>query len=111
MRHRSNYDWMLFLTSPMAFVKVQTHDFVLTRQPPLTPRPQLLSLKDLQTKVEFKHQNVHLRKEFCHNSNITYQHDIQYIILCFYCITKNILVILTLLYLKFTTILVYILLL
>jgi len=22
MRHRSNYDWMLFLTSPMAFVGV-----------------------------------------------------------------------------------------
>jgi len=32
MRHRSNYDWMLFLTSPMAFVGVRTHDFVFTRQ-------------------------------------------------------------------------------
>jgi len=28
MRHKSNYDWMLFLTSPMAFVWARTHDFV-----------------------------------------------------------------------------------
>jgi len=32
MRYRSNYDWMVFLTSPMAFTGVQTHDFVLTKQ-------------------------------------------------------------------------------
>jgi len=32
MGHRSNYDWMLFLTSPIAFVWAQTHDLVLTRQ-------------------------------------------------------------------------------
>jgi len=38
MRHRSNYDWMPFLTSPMAFVRAQTHDFVLTRQYALTLR-------------------------------------------------------------------------
>jgi len=30
--HRSNYDWMLFLTSLTAFVWVQTHDLMLTRQ-------------------------------------------------------------------------------
>jgi len=29
MRHRSNYDWMLFLTSPMVFVVVLTHDLVI----------------------------------------------------------------------------------
>jgi len=33
MRHRSNYDRMLFLTSPMAFVRARTHDLVFTRQP------------------------------------------------------------------------------
>jgi len=32
MRHRSNYDWMLFLTSPIAFVRVLTHDFVFTNR-------------------------------------------------------------------------------
>jgi len=32
MWHRSNYDWILFLTSPMAFTGVPTHDFVFTRQ-------------------------------------------------------------------------------
>jgi len=32
MRHRSNYDWMLFLTSPMTFVRTETHDLILTRQ-------------------------------------------------------------------------------
>jgi len=32
MRYRSNYDWMLFLTSPMAFVGVRAHDFVFTKQ-------------------------------------------------------------------------------
>jgi len=31
MRHRSNYNRMLFLTLPMAFVGVQTHDFVFTK--------------------------------------------------------------------------------
>jgi len=42
MRHRSNYDWMLFLTSTMAFVGVGTHDFVFTiigkRSNPCRPR-------------------------------------------------------------------------
>jgi len=47
MRHKSNYDWMLFLTSPMAFVEIRTHDFVLTRQSAnyanaLTPKPHSL---------------------------------------------------------------------
>jgi len=41
MRHRSNYVWMLFLTSPMVLVGAQTHDFVFTRQYDLTPRPLL----------------------------------------------------------------------
>jgi len=31
MGHRGNYDWMLFLTSLMAFVKVRTHDFVFIK--------------------------------------------------------------------------------
>jgi len=30
MGHRSNYVWILFLILPMAFVRVRTHDFVLT---------------------------------------------------------------------------------
>jgi len=30
--HRNNYDWMLFLTSPMAFTGDKTHDFVFTKQ-------------------------------------------------------------------------------
>jgi len=32
MRHRNNYDWMLFLTSPMAFVGARTHNFVFTKR-------------------------------------------------------------------------------
>jgi len=28
MGHRSNYDWRLFVTSPMAFTGVRTHDSV-----------------------------------------------------------------------------------
>jgi len=31
MRHRSNYDWMFFLTSPMAFTGNQTYDFGFTK--------------------------------------------------------------------------------
>jgi len=34
MGYRRNYDWMLFLTSPVVFVGgrgVQTHDFVFTK--------------------------------------------------------------------------------
>jgi len=43
MGQRSNYDWMLFLTSPMAFVRAQTHDSVLIKQMIyITPRPRLL---------------------------------------------------------------------
>jgi len=34
MWHRRNYGWMLFLTSPMAFTGVWTHDFVFIK--PLT---------------------------------------------------------------------------
>jgi len=30
MWHRSNYDWMLFLTSPIAFIGVSTHELVFT---------------------------------------------------------------------------------
>jgi len=36
MWHMSNYDWMLFLTSPMAFTGDQTHDFVYTKPCVLT---------------------------------------------------------------------------
>jgi len=32
MRHRSNYDWMLFLTSPMAFVRARTHAWLRAYQ-------------------------------------------------------------------------------
>jgi len=32
MRHRSNYDWILFLISPMDFIRVRTHDLVFTTQ-------------------------------------------------------------------------------
>jgi len=39
MRHRSNYDWMLFLTSPMAFFRARTHDLVLTRKTAPTANP------------------------------------------------------------------------
>jgi len=34
MEHRCNYDWMLFLISPMVFTGVRTHDFVLTKPTP-----------------------------------------------------------------------------
>jgi len=37
MWRRSNHDWMLFLTSPMAFAEVRTHDFMLTNPCALTP--------------------------------------------------------------------------
>jgi len=40
MRHRSNDDRMLFLTSPMAFTGVRIHDFVFAIKPNApTPRP------------------------------------------------------------------------
>jgi len=42
MRHRSNYDWMLFLTSPMAVTGVQTHEFVFTKPNALISRLRLL---------------------------------------------------------------------
>jgi len=29
---QEQYDWMLFLTSPIAFVLAGTHDFLFTRQ-------------------------------------------------------------------------------
>jgi len=32
MRYMSNYDWIRFLTSPMAFFWVRTHDLVFTKQ-------------------------------------------------------------------------------
>jgi len=32
MRHRSNYDWVPFLTSLMTFTGDRTHDYVFTRQ-------------------------------------------------------------------------------
>jgi len=31
MGHQSNYDQMLFLTSPMALTGVETHDFVFAK--------------------------------------------------------------------------------
>jgi len=36
MKHRRNYDLMLFLASPVAIVWVQTYDFVFTKQTPYT---------------------------------------------------------------------------
>jgi len=43
MWHMSNYDWMLFLTSPMAFPVVGTHYLVFTEPNAVAPRPWLLS--------------------------------------------------------------------
>jgi len=46
MRHRSNCDWVLFLTSPMTFSYPWP---VFTKPNILTPRPQLLSIQNTHT--------------------------------------------------------------
>jgi len=38
MWRRSKYDWMLFLTSPIAVTGVQTHKFPFTKPCALTPQ-------------------------------------------------------------------------